>query len=40
MPTFHYRALQSGGRISEGTLDAGSRPEAMRLLEQRGLRPV
>ena len=40
MPTFHYRALQSDGRISEGTLDAGSRPEAMRLLEQRALRPV
>jgi type II secretory pathway component PulF len=40
MPTFQYRALQSDGRISEGTLDAGSRPEVMRLLEQRGLRPV
>lgn len=40
MPIFQYRALQSDGRVSEGTLDAGSRPDAMKQLEQRGLRPV
>jgi type II secretory pathway component PulF len=40
MPTFQYRALQTDGRISEGNLDAGSRPDALKQLEQRGLRPV
>ena len=40
MAIFHYRALQADGRISEGTLDAGSRPDAMRQIELRGLRPV
>ena len=40
MATFHYRALQTDGRIADGTLDAGSRPDAMRQIELRGLRPV
>ena len=40
MPTFQYRALQADGRIADGMLDAGSRPDAMRQIELRGLRPV
>ncbi len=40
MPTFSYRALQADGKIAEGVLDAGSRPDAMRQIETLGLRPV
>ena len=40
MPTFSYRALQVDGRMAEGVLDAGSRPDALRQIETLGLRPV
>ncbi len=40
MPTFTYRALQADGRMADGTAEASSRPEAMRVIEARGLRPV
>jgi type II secretory pathway component PulF len=40
MPTFSYRALQADGKIAEGVLDAIGRPDALRQMETRGLRPV
>src|SRR5665213_1456881 len=40
MPSFSYRALQTDGKIAEGMLDAGSRPDALRQIETLGLRPV
>ena len=40
MPSFSYRALQADGKIAEGMLDAGSRPDALRQIETLGLRPV
>ncbi len=40
MPTFSYKALQADGRMANGTTEAASRPEALRALEVRGLRPV
>ena len=40
MPTFSYKALQADGKLAEGVLDAGSRPDAMRQIETLGLRPV
>jgi type II secretory pathway component PulF len=40
MPTFQYRALQPGGAISEGVLEAPGRPDALRQMEALGLRPV
>jgi type II secretory pathway component PulF len=40
MPTFSYKALQADGKMSEGVLDAGSRPDALRHIETLGLRPV
>ncbi len=40
MPFFYYRALQSGGSIAEGHIEAGGRQEAFRLLEGRGLKPI
>jgi type II secretory pathway component PulF len=40
MPAFSYRALQADGKIAEGVLDAGSRPDALRQIETLGLRPV
>jgi len=40
VPTFSYRALKSDGKIAEGVLDAGSRPDALRQIETLGLRPV
>jgi type II secretory pathway component PulF len=40
MATFSYRALQADGKIAEGLLDAGSRPDALRQIETLGLRPV
>ncbi len=40
MATFSYRALQTDGKIAEGVLDAGSRPDALRQIETLGLRPV
>jgi len=40
MPTFQYKALQSDGTIAEGEFEAGGRPEALRQMEGRGLRPI
>ncbi len=40
MPTFKYKALQANGTVAEGVLEASGRPEALRLMETRGLRPV
>ena len=40
MPTFQYRALQAGGGIAEGQLEANGRPDAFRQIELLGLRPV
>ena len=40
MPSFSYKALQSDGKMAEGVVDAGSRPDAMRQIETLGMRPV
>jgi type II secretory pathway component PulF len=40
MPTFSYKALQPDGKMAEGMLDAGGRPDALRQMEILGLRPV
>ncbi len=40
MPTFQYKALQADGSMTEGRLDAAGRPDALRQMEVRGLRPV
>lgn len=40
MPTFSYRALRADGKIAEGVLEAGGRPDALRQMEVLGLRPV
>jgi type II secretory pathway component PulF len=40
MPSFSYKALQADGKMAEGVLDAGSRPDALRQIETLGLRPV
>lgn len=40
MPTFTYRAIQQNGAVSEGTVDAGGRQEALRQLEGKGLKPL
>ncbi len=37
MATFRYQAIDSGGTVSTGSLDAPDRMVAVRLLEQRGL---
>jgi len=38
MPSFSYKALQADGKIAEGVLDAGSRPDALRQIETLGFR--
>lgn len=40
MPNFTYKALSSKGAVSSGEIEALDRPEALRLLDKRGLRPV
>jgi len=40
MPSFQYRALASGGRYQNGSIDATSTQEARRLLKSQGLNPV
>jgi type II secretory pathway component PulF len=40
MPVFHYKALATGGGVTEGQLEAGGRQEALRLMEGQGLRPI
>ena len=40
MPQFSYKAMQPDGVLTEGTLDASNRQEAMRLVEIRGFKPI
>jgi type II secretory pathway component PulF len=40
MPTFHYRALGTDGKIAEGQIEAGGRAEAFRVMEGQSLRPI
>ena len=40
MPSFQFKALLADGSVSEGEIEAGGRPEAFRLMESRGLRPI
>ena len=40
MPDYAYRALQPTGAVAEGTIEAGGRQEAYRLLDERGLRTL
>jgi type II secretory pathway component PulF len=40
MPRFEYKALQADGSLAVGQLEAGSRKEALRALDGRGLQPV
>jgi type II secretory pathway component PulF len=40
MPLFTYKAVQRDGVLTEGQLDAGNRQEAMRQVENLGLRPI
>ena len=40
MPLFAYKALASNGSVSTGEIDAADRPEALRMLDKKGLQPV
>jgi type II secretory pathway component PulF len=40
MPSFSYKAMHADGKVAEGVLDAGSRPDALRQIETLGLRPI
>ena len=40
MPLFAYKALSASGGVQTGEVDAADRPEALRLLDRRGLQPV
>jgi len=40
MPLFTYKALSSNGTVATGEVEAADRPEALRLLDKRGLQPV
>src|ERR1051325_841774 len=40
MPSFAYKALQRDGVLTEGSLDASNRHEAMRQVEILGLKPI
>lgn len=40
MPVFAYKALSSTGAVQTGEVDAADRPEALRVLDRRGLQPV
>lgn len=40
MPLFAYKALSANGSVSTGEIDAADRPEALRLLDRKGLQPV
>jgi type II secretory pathway component PulF len=40
MPIFQYKALQTDGKIAEGSVEAEGRQEALRLIESRGFRPI
>ncbi|MBM3863019.1 MAG: type II secretion system F family protein [Verrucomicrobia bacterium] len=40
MPLFSYKALTANGAVTTGEIDAADRPEALRLLDRKGLQPV
>lgn len=40
MPLFSYKALATNGTVATGEIEASDRPEAMRVLDKRGLQPV
>ena len=40
MPLYAYKALASNGSVTSGEIDATDRPEALRLLDRKGLQPV
>ncbi len=40
MPIFAYKALSSTGSVTTGEIDAADRPEALRVLDKKGLQPV
>jgi len=40
MPVFAYKALATNGSVTTGEIDAADRPEALRMLDRRGLQPV
>lgn len=40
MPFFSYKALSTNGTVATGEIEAPDRPEALRVLDKRGLQPV
>ena len=40
MPVFSYKALGPNGAVTSGEIDATDRPEALKVLDRRGLQPV
>ncbi len=40
MPLFAYKALAANGAVTTGEIDATDRPEALRVLDKKGLQPV
>lgn len=40
MPFFSYKALSTNGTVATGEIEASDRPEALRVLDKRGLQPV
>ncbi len=40
MPLFAYKALAANGSVTTGEIDAADRPEALRMLDRKGLQPV
>ena len=40
MPLFAYKALSANGAVTTGEIDATDRPEALRVLDKKGLQPV
>jgi len=40
MPLFAYKALSANGVVTTGEIDATDRPEALRVLDKKGLQPV
>lgn len=40
MPLYAYKALASNGSVTTGEIDAADRPEALRVIDKKGLQPV
>lgn len=40
MPLFAYKALATNGSVTIGEIDAADRPEALRVLDRKGLQPI